>query len=375
MNKILTLILVLLCSLANSQNSFKISGKLKGFKENALVKIDRENIALDSCYLKDGNFKLKGSLKQSPSLVFLTIKNGEEWVYSSFFIGNENITINAEIKNFPYNVRAEGSKYDDLRYEFITLGKKLNFQRNEYLKEIIKLREQNKWNDSLQSAYWGDTEPLGKITKIDQELDKIQREFITKNLNSYYALHLLEESKTQYSKVELSNLVKKIKPSFRNTIYVKSISTYIKNPDLKIGDKFYDFSAINSKNKKVKFSDFFDGKYILLDFSTLFCGFCQQAIPELEKIKKSQYEKLEIVTFYVDESQKGFNGLLDKHGKDWKMIWDKKGRLSDTYAKYKVFGTPTFYLFNPKGILIKKFDGFYEDLSEQIYKTISNDNL
>ncbi|UZX28472.1 DUF4369 domain-containing protein [Riemerella anatipestifer] len=320
MNKILTLILVLLCSLANSQNSFKISGKLKGFKENALVKIDRENIALDSCYLKDGNFKLKGSLKQSPSLVFLTIKNGEEWVYSSFFIGNENITINAEIKNFPYNVRAEGSKYDDLRYEFITLGKKLNFQRNEYLKEIIKLREQNKWNDSLQSAYWGDTEPLGKITKIDQELDKIQREFITKNLNSYYALHLLEESKTQYSKVELSNLVKKIKPSFRNTIYVKSISTYIKNPDLKIGDKFYDFSAINSKNKKVKFSDFFDGKYILLDFSTLFCGFCQQAIPELEKIKKSQYEKLEIVTFYVDESQKGFNGLLDKHGKDWKMI-------------------------------------------------------
>lgn len=67
-----------------------------------------------------------------------------------------------------------------MRYEFITLGKKLNFQRNEYLKEIIKLREQNKWNDSLQSAYWGDTEPLGKITKIDQELDKIQREFITK---------------------------------------------------------------------------------------------------------------------------------------------------------------------------------------------------
>nr|WP_243464493.1 DUF4369 domain-containing protein [Riemerella anatipestifer] len=129
MNKILTLILVLLCSLANSQNSFKISGKLKGFKENALVKIDRENIALDSCYLKDGNFKLKGSLKQSPSLVFLTIKNGEEWVYSSFFIGNENITINAEIKNFPYNVRAEGSKYDDLRYEFITLGKKIEFPK------------------------------------------------------------------------------------------------------------------------------------------------------------------------------------------------------------------------------------------------------
>ena len=371
MNKIITLLLTFFCFVANAQKNFKISGILRGFEENSLVKIDRENITLDSCRIKNGKFELTGNLEQSPSSVYLVIKNGKDWVYSSFFIGNENITIDAKIEDFPHSVKTKGSKYDDLRYNYTLLRKELNIERNKYLKEMLTLREQKKWNDSLQNEYWGKSEPFGKITIIDRKLDEIQKDFIAKNLNSYYALYLLEMSKTQYSKAELSNLVSQLNPNFKKTIYAKSISSHIKNPDLKIGDKFYNFLALDSQNKKVNFSDYFDGKYVLLDFSTLFCGFCQQAIPELEKIKKVQNDKLEIVTFYVDESQKGFEGLSEKHSENWNILWDKKGRLSDTYAKYKVFGTPTFYLFSPDGSLVQKFDGFYEDLSEQIEKALS----
>lgn len=370
-NKILTLALTLFCFLANAQNNFKISGNLSGFEENSLVKIDRENITLDSCRLKNGKFELKGNFEQSPSSVYLFIENGRDWIYSSFFIGNENITIDAKIEDFPHSVKTKGSKYDDLRYKFVSIGKDLNSERNKYLKEMFTLRDQKKWNDSLQREYWGKSEPFGKITIIDQKLDKIQKDFIVENLNSYYGLCLLEMSKTQYSETELSNLISQLKPDFKKTVYAKSINTHIKNPDLKIGDRFYDFSALNSKNKKVNFSDYFDGKYVLLDFSTLFCGFCQQAIPELEKIKKMQNDKLEIITFYVDESQKGFDGLSEKHSENWNVLWDKEGRLSDTYAKYKVFGTPTFYLFNSNGNLVQKFDGFSEDLSEQIEKALN----
>lgn len=370
MNKILTFGFIFICFLANAQDNFKISGNLSGFEENSLVKIERENITLDSCRLINGKFELKGNLEQSPSSVYLLIKNGKDWVYSSFFIENERITINAKIENFPYNVKTEGSKYDDLRYQFTGLRKDLNIERNKYLNEIFTLREQGKWNDSLQSEYWGKSEPFGKITIIDQKLDKIQKDFIAENLNSYYALYLLEMLKTQYSKIELSNLISKLKPEFKKTVYAKSINTHIKNPDLKIGDKFYDFSALNSKNEEVDFSDYFSGKYVLLDFSTLFCGACQQAIPELEKIKKNQNDKLEIVTFYVDKSQKGFDGLSQKHGENWNILWDKEGRLSDTYAKYKVFGTPTFYLFSSNGNLVQKFDGFSADLSEQIEEAL-----
>lgn len=372
MNKVITFGLMLFCFFANAQNNFKISGNLSGFEENALVKIDRENIVLDSCRLKNGKFELKGNLEQSPSSVYLMIKNGKDWVWGHFFIGNETITINAKIEDFPYSVKTEGSKYDGLRYQLSQLQKDLNNDRSKYVNEMFELQKQGKWNDSLQSVYWKrKSEPLGKITIIDNKLDKIQKDFIATNLNSYYALNLLEMSKTKYSNAELSELISKLNPNFKKTVYAKSINTHINNPDLKIGDNFYDFSALNSKNKKVNFSDYFNEKYVLLDFSTLYCGACQMAIPELEKAKKSQNDKLEIITFYVDKSQKGFDGLTEKHSENWNILWDKEGRLSDTYAKYKVSGTPTFYLFASNGKLVQIFNGFSEDLSERIEKAIN----
>ena len=178
MNKLLIAGLMLFCTTANAQNYFKISGKLNGFEENALVKIERENIILDSCYLKNGKFQLNGSFEQSPTPAYLTIENGEDVVYTSLFIGNENITINANSKDFPYAVKTNGSEYDQLRYDYNRLEESLNTRRKIFLNEMFSLREQGKWNDSLQNAYWNKSEPLGKIRNIDNQLDKIRDEFI-----------------------------------------------------------------------------------------------------------------------------------------------------------------------------------------------------
>lgn len=48
----------------------------------------------------------------------------------------------------------------------------------------------------------------------------------------------------------------------------------------------------------------------------------------------------------------------------------QKGRLSETYAKYKIYGTPTMYLFKPDGTLLQKYDGLIENMSEEIEKLI-----
>lgn len=346
MNKILTLGLILFCTLANAQNNFKISGKLSGFQENALVKIERQNIVLDSCYLKNGSFQLNGSFEESPTPTHLIINNGEDFIYTSLFTGNEYITINAKIEDFPYDVKAVGSEYNVLNYENSQLEKDLNIQRKKLLNEMFALREQGKWNDSLQNAFWSTKEPLGKVRIIDNQLEKLRDEFIDKNYNSYYGLYLMEIYKTELPKSKLQNYFDKLSPELKNTAYAKSVESHLKYPDLKVGEKYYDFSALEKNDKKRMFSEYFSNKYVLLDFSTVYCGFCIQAIPDLERIKKDLNERLEIVTFYVDKSQKGFDGLTQKHNENWNILWDKKGRLSDTYAKYKVFGTPTFYSNN-----------------------------
>ncbi|MDD3772586.1 MAG: TlpA disulfide reductase family protein [Weeksellaceae bacterium] len=371
MNKILTTGLMLFCTLANAQNNFKISGKLSGFQENALVKIERQNIILDSCYLKNGRFQLNGSFEESPTPVHLTIHNGKDFIYTSLFIGNETITINAKIEDFPYDIKAVGSEYNILNYENSQQKKDLNIQRKKLINEMFVLREQGKWNDSLQNAFWSTKEPLGKVRLIDNQLKRLNDDFIDENFNSYYGLYLMEIYKTEIPKSKLQNYIDKLNPELRNTAYAKSIESHLKYPDLKVGEKYYNFSALDKNGKKRMFSEYFSNKYVLLDFSTVYCGFCIQAIPDLEQIKKNQNERLEIVTFYVDKSQKGYDGLTQKHNENWTILWDKKGRLSDTYAKYKVFGTPTFYLFAPNGALVQKFEGYSEDLSERIEKLIT----
>lgn len=367
---LLPLVLTLCFVSLASQKRFNITGTLKGFEENALVKIESENIILDSCYLKNGKFQLMGTLQESPTNVYLAIKSGKEYKYSFLFIGNENITINAKKEDFPFDIVANGSKYNTLNYENSQSEKKLMLARKKLEQEIYSLEDANKWNDSLQIAYWGKNEHLGKITTIDKQLE-IQRDiFIDKHFNSHYGLYLLETYKTAIPKEKLQFYYDNLSENLKKTATAKSIQSHLINPDLKIGDNYYNFSGYDKAGRKRKFSDFFDNKFVLLDFSTLYCGFCIEAIPQLEKFKKSLREKLEIVTFYVDKSKNGFEGLSKKHNENWNILWDKEGRLSDTYAKYKVFGTPMFYLFDQNGKLVYLFDGFSEDMPEQLENLI-----
>lgn len=233
-----------------------------------------------------------------------------------------------------------------------------------------ELQDQNKWNDSLETAYWSRKEPLGLITKIDEQSDLQRLEFIKKNINSYYGLSLLESSKTQIDEKIIKELLNQLNSKFEKTVYFKSIQSHLYNPDLKVGDSYYNFTAYDQNQKPVKFSQYFNGKYVLLDFSTMYCGFCIAAIPLLEKMKEEYGDRLEIITFYVDKNIKGFDGLAIKHSPNWDILWDKEGRFSETYAKYKIYGTPTFYLFDPNGKLAKMIDGYSSELIQKVAESI-----
>ena len=368
MTKLLTLTILFVFTNLFAQKQFTISGKLDGFDENALVKISINNAPIDSVVLVKGAYKLEGKLKDVPSSVYITIKNGKDYHSALLFIGNENITLNASKKDFPYDVKTSGSKYDEMRYKYAQFDKDYTIKRREFLTDMISLREQNKWNDSLQKAYWGKVEPYGKITALDNEFAKNRLQFYQDNINSYYTLSEINISKTELSKEVLIDLMNKLESNYKKSTYYKSIMTDINTEKLNIGDSYIDFKAYNQSNKKVNFSDYFKGKYVLLDFTTFYCGFSLESIPILDQIKMINRDKLEIVSFYVDKEEIGYKNFLLKHTPDWISLWDKDGRTGDTFAKYKIIGTPTFYLFSPDGKLILADFGLDEKKIKELIK-------
>ena len=54
---------------------------------------------------------------------------------------------------------------------------------------------------------------------------------------------------------------------------------------------------------------------------------------------------------------------------NWLCLWNRDMRFSEAVAKYHITGTPTFYLFDKNGKMIKLFDGydeaiFYKDVAQ-----------
>lgn len=368
-NSILFIVLIIgNISFANAQ--FKITGEIEGAPEKSTILIQVNNITIDSTLLVNKKFELKGNLENVPADVLLLVKNDSLFQYASLYIGNENVEMKAHLHDFPFDIKLKGSAYDNERYMYAQLDKPLQIERKVLLNKMWALQNKNQWNDSLQAAYWSRKEPLGLITKIDNQSDLLRLEFIKKNINSYFGLSLLESAKTQINSKLIEDLLNQLEPEFSKTVYFKSIQSHLYNPDLKIGDSYYNFTAYDQNQRSVKFSHYFNGKYVLLDFSTIYCGFCMAAIPALEKMKKEYGDHLEIITFYVDQNIKGFDGLAKKHSPNWAILWDKEGRFSETYAKYKIYGTPTFYLFDPNGKLVKMIDGYSSELIQKVAESI-----
>lgn len=371
MKAILGAYFALFFSLLSAQKSFKISGVLEGFDDHATVLVQKQNITLDSTTLKNNQFELKGSLEDFPASVYLMVKQKKSTKYAELYIGNEKITLKNSIGDFPFDVKTQGSSYDNDRYLYAQKTKALERERRELLDRMWILRDEKKWNDSLQKAYWSREEPKGLLVTVDENLENVRNQFIEDHINSYYGLSLLETYKTEITESKIKSLLKKVSPKFSKSVYVRSITSHLTNPELKIGEKFYDFTAYNQNQKPTRFSNYFNTKFVLLDFSTLYCGWCLQAIPDMEKLQENNRAKIDIITFYVDKNIKGFEGLEKKHSPNWNILWDKEGRFSDTYAKYKVNGTPTFYLFSNDGKLVKKYDGYSEDMFQEIEKIIN----
>ncbi|MBB1139530.1 TlpA disulfide reductase family protein [Myroides sp. WP-1] len=353
-------------TLSMAQEKLHIKGKLKGLTEDARLFLLSGN--QEEEIVKQGeNFEIELQLIEAPATVYLYISDASGQKNTRFFLGNESVVIEGSMDNFSQDIRAVNSKNDQLRYENYLASRALRLEGDKIQKEAMELWQQGK-TDSIQYIYYNQVEPLGKMTKIYKQVDQIDYAFIEKNINTAYGRSMLQYVKNRFTDDQLKHLLNLIKPKYKQTKEVVYLDALVNYKTLEEGDSFYDFTALDQKGNTVEFSKLFQGKPVILEFSTMHCGACQEAAPHTSKLAEEIKDKVTYVTYYVDNREDAMQMYYELKGNKGIMLWNKEGRMSLMSAKYKIEGTPTYIFFDAQGKVAHIEVGYDAGVFEQKVK-------
>jgi len=95
------------------------------------------------------------------------------------------------------------------------------------------------------------------------------------------------------------------------------------------------------------------GKYVLLDFWSVWCSPCRQEIPDLKDLyKKTDREKFEIIGIVGDSPADALKEIVKNDSVTWiQILSTDSNRIKETYG---IHGYPTTFLLNPEGIIVAK---------------------
>ena len=123
----------------------------------------------------------------------------------------------------------------------------------------------------------------------------------------------------------------------------EDLETYLYNHEFK-----------NSDGKSLKLADY-EGKYIILNFTTTWCTYCKAEIPIYEEFSKNEEVKCFYVMSDLVEKNKGdIEKFLDENNINIEVIKDDEGIL---FYYCQIQGYPTTYVISPDGKFVVYYAG------------------
>jgi thiol-disulfide isomerase/thioredoxin len=121
---------------------------------------------------------------------------------------------------------------------------------------------------------------------------------------------------------------------------------------LQKGQPAIDFTGENASKQKVSLSDF-RGKYVYVDVWATWCGPCKYEIPYLKKLEEDYHSKnIVFMSYSIDDDRGAWEKFVPENELKGVQIIGEKGWSSKLCKDYKIFGVPTFMLFDTEGKII-----------------------
>jgi peroxiredoxin len=334
-----------------SENGYLITGKVKGFPNNTLIYLNDANSQknIDSTFILNGNFILKGQINGTPKFLRLQSKVKNQFIYTNLFIGNEKVNISGSIEDFPYDVKIKGSKSQVNLNKIINLTKSYFIENKLIVGQFMKLSNVEKSEKS--------TEFNNNLKRIHQKIDSIEVEYIKSNLNTYVAVMYLDMKKNTLPKETVQKLYNGLSPELKKSDFAKPLKVFLNIKIADIGEISPNIKAYNKTEKLINLTDL-RGKYVLLDFTATGCAPCVASMDDLRELNKNYNNSLTVVSYSQDSNKSIWLKTLKKHKPSWINLWDGSGSKGKTSIEYGINSIPAFFLINPEGIIIEKWRGF-----------------
>lgn len=349
-------------------DTFTVSGTIKGLDTDYMSTsyTDESGKRIkDSVIVQNNKFTYTAKITKPTHIVFWpwverTMKRTDDGFIpaksSQFaFLASpgDNIVFNGEVTDF-VNAYPTGSKAnDDLalinRKVFPLLNKSVNM-----LLEKRKIAEE----DSLTIKALEDS-----ISKLDDEIIRLKKGFISSNQNSEAAVWYLSDMmmRHQISDEAAIKMYKQIDLSLKENPHYKEIASRVNGIEATlIGNVLPDFTTKNTMDGTEFEFNSLRGKYILIDFWGTWCGPCVVEMPKLKEYQEKYKEQLVVLGINSGDTKEKIEKFITSKNYTWKQLLSGEG-ADNLVLKLNVTGFPTKFIIDPSGEILYKFVGGGED--------------
>jgi len=409
-------IIIAVCALYACNPQYFIKGEIDAPKGTKIVlkKVtDSIPVEIDSCFVKRGKFKMKGTVEYPEYCILYAGDNGPLFLFventeMQIVIDKENIqkskvtgstenelfvTFNNKIAEFedcfsklnneylamlnPKEPEPEAETNFDAELEIITDAKQEPEPDVDVVDENVDVEEEIE----LEIIAEVDTIPKNKeyyITQLDslkkQRIDYM-KQFVAENPKTMVSIYVLSNYLSNYLTIDevemyIGNFFDiNVNPSAICTVlekigeqtnFLKQLQTIIakaKNEKLsEVGQPFIEVKMPDNKGNEISISDFV-GKdnYILLDFWASWCKPCRSANPDLVKLYKKYKEKgFEIIGISLDREKSEWTKAIRVDTLNWIQMSDLKYWQSAGAVLYAVNSIPHTVLLDKDGTILAK---------------------